>query len=335
MRQALLFPSVPTRGICFAVAALVQPCRPLCLCGFPGFSDMPNARSHDPMRDVIPLLIDVQSNLDGSINLRSLARRFGYSPFHFHRFFSTAVGETPKQHVDRLRLERAAYKLAITRDSVLQVALSVGFKNHETFSRAFKRTFGHTPRDYRRCCVAAQAERLKRKLGFKGDGCLLSEVRPASLPAMTLLAIRHLGAYADLPEPFRKGDGLWRDLVTYATRKDIAHRPLPVLICYDDPTLTPPKLQRADACIPVGADLASRGRMRRLDFAGGQYVGIEHTGPLATIAQAYWTLADGIRRMRRYAFDEGPPVQIYRQVRVGGDPAVNQTEVYFPVRPAR
>src|SRR5688572_6286599 len=96
----------------------------------------------DPIQELIPLLIDVQDHLDREISLGSLARQYGYSPFHFHRFFSSAVGETPKQHIDRLRLERAAYKLAITGETVLAIALGVGFNNHETFSRAFKRAFG-------------------------------------------------------------------------------------------------------------------------------------------------------------------------------------------------
>jgi transcriptional regulator GlxA family with amidase domain len=134
------------------------------------------------MREVTPLLIKVQSSLDQDISLGSLARQYGYSPFHFHRFFSKTVGETPKRHVDRLRLERAAYKLAITRESVLEIGLSVGFKYHETFSRAFKRAFGYTPRDYRRACKVAQAEWSQRKRGFRGEGCRLSDVRFVSCP---------------------------------------------------------------------------------------------------------------------------------------------------------
>src|SRR5580765_1341285 len=107
------------------------------------------ADAHDSLEEVTPLLIDVQGNLDGELSLEALARQFGYSPFHFHRLFSNAVGETPKQHVHRLRLERAAYKLAITSEPVFEIALAVGFNNHETFSRAFKRSFGYTPKDYR------------------------------------------------------------------------------------------------------------------------------------------------------------------------------------------
>jgi AraC family transcriptional regulator len=289
--------------------------------------------SRDAIQEVIPLLIDVQANLDRKISLESLARQYGYSPFHFHRFFSNAVGETPKQHVHRLRLERAAYKLAITRETVLEIALSVGFKNHETFSRAFKRAFDCAPRDYRRACRAAQFERLERNRGFRGEGCQLSDVRFVTLPAMTFLAIRRHGAYADCPTPFVEADEFWSELVEWAKRKGISYRPLAIAISYDDPTLTPGPLQRLDACIPTDSNVVADGGIRRLDFPGGRYGGIEHFGPLSTIDQAYRNLADGIRRSS-YVFDLGPPVQIYSQIRIGGDPSANLTKVYFPVRSA-
>jgi AraC family transcriptional regulator len=286
------------------------------------------------MRELTPLLIDVQSSLDQALSLRSMAQRFGCSPFHFHRYFSKTVGETPKQHVDRLRLERAAYKLAITAERVLDIALSVGFKNHETFSRAFKRAFGYSPRDYRRACRGAQIERLERNRDFRGEGCALSAVQFTSLPAASFLAIRRHGAYSELPVPFKPGDSLWNVLVDVAVRQRIPHQPLAVLICYDDPTVTPAAQQRADACIAIDGPAKSEGDVRRLEFAGGRYGGIRHAGPLETIDQAYYNLADGIRRSARHVFDVGPPVQIYREVHLGGDTSANISEVYFPVRAA-
>jgi AraC family transcriptional regulator len=293
-----------------------------------------NDSAKDPIQVLIPLLIDVQNHLDREISLESMARQYGYSPFHFHRFFSNVVGETPKQHVDRLRLERAAYKLAITGESVLEIALSVGFNNHETFSRVFKRAFNYTPRDYRRACKAAQAKRLESNRGFRGDGCLLLEVHFVTLPATTLLAIRRHGAYAVCPVPFLEGDEFWKDLSDWAKHNNVTHRPLAIAISYDDPTVTPSDSQRLDACIPAGGKFTPEGRIRRLDFAGGRYGAIEHAGPLSTIDQAYRTLADGIRRSRQYDFDEGPPVQIYRKIHIGGDPTANIMEIYFPVRRA-
>jgi DNA gyrase inhibitor GyrI len=149
---------------------------------------------------------------------------------------------------------------------------------------------------------------------------------------MTLLAIRRHGAYAGCPVPFQEGDDLWTDLVDWAKRNSVDCSPLALAISYDDPTVTPDSLQRLDACIPIGDANTAEGRIRRLDFVGGAYGCIEHAGPLSTIDQAYRNLADGIRRSRQFVFDEGPPVQIYRRVHVGGDPTANLTEVYFPVR---
>jgi AraC family transcriptional regulator len=285
-----------------------------------------------PIQDLMPLLIDLQGKLHEGITFETLAREFGCSPFHFHRLFSSTLGETPKRHVDRLRLERAAYMLAITNETVLSIALELGFQNHETLSRTFKRAFGLAPLAYRRACRFAQAERLQRNARFRGDQCRLSDVKFVTLPAQTLLAIRRYGPYADCPIPFQERDEFWTRLIRWAERNRIAYRPSALAISYDDPTVTPGPLQRLDACIPIEGTAATNRPMRRLDFAGGRYGGIEHTGPLATIDQAYRNLADGIRRSRLYAFDKGPPVQIYRAIHVGGDPSANLTEVYFPVR---
>src|SRR5687768_8239063 len=98
-----------------------------------------------PIDSIAPLLVGVQTHPERDVSLESLAREWGYSPSHFHRLFTEAVGETPKEHVERVRLERAALRVAISSDSFLDIALSVGFRSHETFTRAFKRHFGMTP----------------------------------------------------------------------------------------------------------------------------------------------------------------------------------------------
>ena len=77
--------------------------------------------SNDSIEAMIPLLIQVQRDIDQNLDLESMAARFGYSPFHFHRLFKKAVDETPRQYVGRLRLESAAYKLLITDESILDI----------------------------------------------------------------------------------------------------------------------------------------------------------------------------------------------------------------------
>lgn len=207
--------------------------------------------SRNSFQEMIPLLIEVQQNLDRDLYLESLAQKYGYSPFHFYRIFSNVVGETPKKYVERLRLEKAAYKLQITDEPVLDVCLSVGFKNHEIFTRAFQRYFGTSPRDCRKNAKILQIRRLKANRSFRGDGCCLSEVKFESLRSTHLLSIMHVGAYSEIPAAFTEGDRIWNTLVDWASRHKVPYRPIPLSFYHDNPTVTRKAAQRTDACIPI------------------------------------------------------------------------------------
>ncbi len=98
---------------------------------------------------VQPALAFAAARLDEDVPLAALSARARLSPFHLHRMFAAVARETPKQFTLRLRLSRAAALLLGSDDSVLNVALSCGFLSHETFTRAFRRRFGMTPRAYR------------------------------------------------------------------------------------------------------------------------------------------------------------------------------------------
>jgi AraC family transcriptional regulator len=273
----------------------------------------------------------VQQMSDGDAKLDTLARAFEHSPFHFHRLFSKIVGETPKHYVERLRLERAAYRLAITDDTVLDIGLSVGFSTHETFSRAFRRVVGHSPSGYRKTAKAAQRQRMDRNRAFRGDGCVLSEVRFEEARPTWLLAMRRVGAYAEF-EP-RSGDRTWRELEDWARRHGVASAPVRLGLFPDDPGLTAPALQQSDICIPIEKPAPEDERIRCIELAGGAYGVIEHMGPYRTVDQAYRNLADGIRRSGKYAFRDGPPVHIFHLFQPG--PGDSHAEVRFPVKRAR
>ena len=274
---------------------------------------------------------EVELELDQPSGLGSMAQRAGYSPFHFHRLFSDAVGETPKDYVERLRLERSAYLLAITDDRVLQVALSVGFSNHETFSRAFRRKIGISPLAYRALAKKAQAERLAKNEGFSGDGCHLSDVWFGSLSSARLLAIRHVGPYSEVAPPFSDEDRLWTSLAERALAAGIAYDTSAWMMCLDDPTVTPAARQRLDACLVLQSPAAFTPErpFKAVAFAGGLHAGTEHRGPHETLIQAYRHVADGIRRSEKFVFGLGPPLEILRHI--DRDPNRNRTEIYFPV----
>jgi AraC-like DNA-binding protein/DNA gyrase inhibitor GyrI len=265
--------------------------------------------------------------LDGQADLQRLARALGRSPFHFHRQFSQRVGETPRAYVERLRLERAAYQLAVYDTPVTEIALGLGFNAHETFIRAFRRKFRCAPSDYRRMTRALQTRRLERNRDFRGDGCRLSEARFEPADPGWLLARRRIGPYADLDPAW--ADRTWTGLRAWADRRGLPTGPLRIGLYPDDPGLTPPALQQSDLCLLASSPADGDDEVRCLELRGGTWAAIDHWGPMSTVGQAYSNVADAIRRSGTFAFAEGPPLHVYHRFDPGE--AETHSEIRFAV----
>jgi AraC-like DNA-binding protein len=87
----------------------------------------------------------------------ALAEEAGASRTVLVERFATYLGEAPLAYLTRWRLQLAARRLVSSRDTVLQVALDVGYASEAAFSRAFRREFGMPPGRHRRTLAAAGA----------------------------------------------------------------------------------------------------------------------------------------------------------------------------------
>src|SRR5262249_47959911 len=99
---------------------------------------------------ILRVLVHIQEHLDEDLPLEGLARIACFSPHHFHRLCGAMVGESVKEHVRRLRLERAAYRLQYGNQPVTGIAFDAGYETHESFTRAFRAMFGTSPSCFRR-----------------------------------------------------------------------------------------------------------------------------------------------------------------------------------------
>jgi AraC family transcriptional regulator len=92
----------------------------------------------------------VATNFKDDISLADLAGIAGYSPFHFARKFTLAMGISPHRYVSRIRLENAMAELAAGKLPLAQIALNAQFSSQASFTRAFHRATRMTPKEYRR-----------------------------------------------------------------------------------------------------------------------------------------------------------------------------------------
>jgi AraC-like DNA-binding protein len=83
------------------------------------------------------------------ISVEQLAHQIGISPSHLRRHFHKLLGCSPREYLNRLRLDEARQLLENSDLPVTEIAERIGFLSAPHFNRLFKQTFGLPPAQYR------------------------------------------------------------------------------------------------------------------------------------------------------------------------------------------
>ena len=117
-----------------------------------------------PMDRLADLPAWIGSHLSDNLSVEVLANRVCLCPRHFSRLFKRFFHVTPATFVEQLRLNEARRHLILPRNSVENVARDVGFKNADSFRRAFQRRYGVNPLSYKRNFKAQSIRPLNSSL---------------------------------------------------------------------------------------------------------------------------------------------------------------------------
>ena len=269
---------------------------------------------------IVRTLMYLQQHLDDALSLEQVAAVAAFSSFHFHRIFRGLVGETMKEYVRRLRLERAARDLKRLDEPITQIALQAGFETHESFTRAFGDMFGLSPSAYR-AAHKPEPDSSYHPPDY-GD---VPPVAVNELPPMRLVFLRHVG-------PYDQVGATWGRLMTCVGMRGLFGPNMKLLgIVYDDPDVTPPDKVRYEAAVTVSGQVQPEGEFGVMEFPAGTYGVVTHKGPYEELGKMYQKIYGGWLPKSGYRLRDSPAFEQYLNSPQNTKPEDLVTLIHVPI----
>lgn len=216
----------------------------------------------------------IAANLDGDLAVERLAEVAFFSPFHFHRIYREATGETVADTVRRLRLHRAAVELTRDDTPLERIARRAGYGTLAAFSRAFAADYGVPPGAYRLRGRLLPPQPQKKKT-MPDD----YRVEIARFEGVRLAALEHRGDYQEIGNTFaRLQIGFAANGISFSRSFGIY---------FDDPESVPEKELRAEAGLVTDAAIPAGQGIREIKIPAMLCASVLHKGPYAELERAY------------------------------------------------
>lgn len=249
----------------------------------------------------------IENNIYEELTLETLAAVANFSRFHFHRIFSTMVGETLNHFIQRVRVEKAAVQLvANPKKAITDIAFDCGFSGSAPFSRVFRETFNMSPSQWRSrkympdeeskiCKNDGKKYQLVDKIwkdsqfslqynydenhnlkwritmkDLKNLRKLEADIEVKEMPDFHVAYIRHIGPYAGDAALFER---LFGKLFKWAGARDLIRMPETqvMAVYHDSPDITDEDKLRLSVCITVPEDTKVEGEVGKMVVPGGKF----------------------------------------------------------------
>lgn len=135
------------RGEAMALFVVDSEGNPLRKVSAVNYSSTPKEKQHN--KYVAKAVEYIEENYYKDIRLDDLARFCDVSSSHLSRLFTAATGTTVTGYILSVRMNRAAYLLVNTDESVVNIAREAGYPDCGYFHKHFRSFFGVTPLIYR------------------------------------------------------------------------------------------------------------------------------------------------------------------------------------------
>lgn len=91
----------------------------------------------------------IEQNFQNDITIEDIAAFCNLNRSYFGKIFRDAVGKSPQEFLISYRMTKGAELLKLTDLAIKDISNAVGYPSQLHFSRAFKKTYGISPREWR------------------------------------------------------------------------------------------------------------------------------------------------------------------------------------------
>lgn len=110
-----------------------------------------NNKESEPSND--PVITKIQEYIAANYNsatLEEAANTVYMNPFYVSKYFKQKTGKNFSEYLLEVKMEEAAKLLKDLKYKTYEISEMVGYRNSKNFTRAFRKYFGMTPKEYRR-----------------------------------------------------------------------------------------------------------------------------------------------------------------------------------------
>lgn len=218
----------------------------------------------------------LHANLETDIGIDALSEVACLSSYHWHRIYTAMSGETVASTLRRLRLQRAADRLANSDMEIAKIAALAQYGSQDAFSRAFRDMYGKAPAAYRQGGSHAAFKAANAASDAKGF-----EVTIEHHEAVRCMAVPHEGSYLQIDAAMGQLFG------TLAKAELLGPDTQMQAVFYDDPDLVAECDLRSAACSPCDDELEMPEGVQELQRPAGTYTMLAYKGPYADMKDAY------------------------------------------------
>ncbi len=198
------------------------------------------------------VLNEIENNLE-YIDIEDLVELSGYSYYHFHRIFLGYTGESLKKYIRRMRLQKSAYMLQMSQESITTIAMKAGYNTPSSYNKAFKEMFNCSP------------SKFVKQIIIKKEFKMIEPVRIETIKDIEVYSLRHRGDY-------NKCQDTWDKLLQFSKKNTLDCEEMRFFgIVYDDPDVVETEKLRYDACISKIKDIKLSDNVDVKKVQGGKY----------------------------------------------------------------